>query len=262
MNATTSQTVDSPEPVTTILTTQHTTARHGFSLSNPKNYLGAPIAVAVPGATGGLIPQHLVRLAGEVKRGATALGLITPHGDLTERGRAIVSHAEATHGSARDALNEFGELKGAGTRFIDGKPEWKAVSQAVLATHPTVNSIMRVAGDAGPTTLPGLVIHAAHTKPWVVEDVLIDAGNLPVATPVEKLQEAAVDDQSTHPEWLRDTHTYQTTTTSHLKSMCYHVGLLTTPGNTTDRLAPYRDEWVVEQPSDSIEASLGGDGRC
>lgn len=252
------QTTSVPETVAevhAIADTHH----HGFSLSNPKNYLGAPLAVAATGDAGGLIPLHLTTLAREVKLGAAAFDLISRQGEVTSTGHYIVEFARRKYDSVDVAIQSLGELKGANTRFVDARPNWSIPAQTAISTHPLAMSIVETLAEAPRSryTLPELTIALAKNHAAEAREGLLDIND----GKMQVLVEATVDKPSTHPDWLTDTNSFQTQTTYQFKSLFYNAGVLTSPGSDSSRLTPKTDYWELSpRLADSVRtAILGGE---
>ena len=238
-----------PPTPTDIVVASGETTRHRFSLNHPKNYLGVPIAKAALGDTGGLVIQHLVGMAGEAKRGAAALGLLTQDGDTTERGSQIVAAAKEIHGSPTSALESFADLRGRSGRFINAVPvEWVQTVQSTFLTHPTIRALVQVVPDSVEGySLPDFTAELAANNPEVAREAVLAPARIDIEDPAAALEDALADDQSLTEAcpWLTQTESYRSGTTYQLKSLLCHAGILTEPGVDTSRLAPRNDTWAL-----------------
>mgnify|MGYP006271870727 CR=1 FL=1 len=232
------------------------TQPHRFHLTHPKNYIGVPLAVAADAPTEILVPQHLVKMAGEAAFGAQDLGLVTNRNTLTERGQIIVDTAAAHYNSPEDALMSLGE--NARSRFISANSKFAAIAQAVFATYHSVIPFVAVLDAQGPLTLPELAIMLADTRPEALSETLLSLDRIPDESPIETLQ------SSQRPSWLSEADTYHSLSTYQLKSLLCHVGILTTPGADSTHLDPDSDVWALSPHlstavRERIVANLGGD---
>lgn len=238
---------------------------HSFSLSHPKNYLGVPVAVDAAGATGALVMQHLVNMAGEARRGATALGLLTEDGELTGRGEGVVAAAESIANDSDAALRHLQDLKGGQGRFITSEPEWGSVAQTVFATHPVTKAVVDVLETTGdPLSLPKLSAHLAASHPDIAADYFLDTESIPVDDPAAQMASVAGDEPIIAAcYWLGDTSAYQTQTTFQLKSLLCHVGILSQPGVDSSQLVPREDRWSLSPLFDPCvrDAAFRGEDR-
>lgn len=239
--------------------------RHNFSLSHPKNYLGVPIAVDASGATGALVMQHLVNMAGEARRGATALGLLTEDGELTGRGGAVVAAAESIANDSDAALRHLQDLKGSQGRFITSEPAWGSVAQTVFASHPVTKAVVDVLETTDePLPLPKLSGHLATSHPDIAADYFLDTESIPADEPVAQLASVAGDEPIIAAcNWLGETSAYQTQTTYQLKSLLCHVGILSQPGVDSSQLVPREDRWSLSPLFEPCvrDAAFGGEDR-
>jgi len=162
---------------------------------------------------------------------------VSPGNTTTTRGDAVINHAVTTHGSADDAVRSFSELKGDGTRFIDARPEWRAVTQAALATHPSIRIILESVEETGPASLPDLVTTLADTGPSALA-VFIDNAE-------EHIDTGAFRGTDGPESWVLESDAYRSVTISHVKTMLWHAGLLTAPGATTDVHDPESCQWAL-----------------
>lgn len=246
---------------TDILDSHGDTAEHGFKLSQPKNYLGVPLAVAAPGSTGGLVMQHLVGMAGEAKLGAAALGLLTDDGALTERGKKVTDEATAIHGSPSAGLSALHDLKGSSGRFIDSLPGWTATLQSTFVGYPPVRAILNVVPPGSdPIALPALVGRLSASSPETAAEHLLRAEAIDTADPVGDAAAAhkSGKDVATACPWTTLPSSFQSSTTFQLKSLLYHAGIVTEPGADSSRLSPTKDYWAHSpRLDDRIQTRLG-----
>ena len=232
------------------------TQPHRFHLTHPKNYIGVPLAVAADAPTEILVPQHLVKMAGEAAYGAQGLGLVTPRNNLTERGQIIVDEAAEHFASSEDALISLGA--NARSRFITANPTFAAVAQAVFATYQPVEPLIAVLDSEGPLTLAELSVALAEAHPNALSETLLQSDRIPDQSPIETLQ------SSERPSWLSEADSYHSLSTYQLKSLLCHVGILTTPGADSTHLDPDSDVWALSPHlstavRERIVANLGGD---
>ena len=227
-----------------------------FRLTHPKNYLGVPLAAAADAPTEILVPQHLVKMAGEAAFGAQDLGLVTSHNALTERGQIIVDEAATHYTTPEDALISLSE--NARSRFINANPVFADVAQAVFATYHPVKPIIVVLAGRGPLALPELAVALADAHPEALSETLLSLDRIPDESPVKTLQ------SSERPSWLSETDSYHSLSTYQLKSLLCHVGILTTPGADSTHHDPSTDIWALSPHlstavRDRIVDDVGGD---
>jgi len=234
------------------------TSLYHFGLSHPKNYLGVPLAVAADGPTEILVPQHLVKMAGEAGHGAEDLGLVTRHNRLTERGQIIVDEADVHYETPEDALIALADQPR--TRFISAHPEFVEVAQAVFGSYHPIQPIISVLDDEGPLTLAELVTSLSSSHPQAFSETFLTPSSICDETPIESLK------STERPVWLSEPSSFHALTTFQLKSLLCHVGILTTPGSDTSSLVPDEDLWgLSDRLSDTVRelavAAVDGGGE-
>lgn len=244
-------------------------SQHSFRLSALKNYLGVPCATIAAGDTGAFVQEHLTSMCRAAKRGARALGLITPReapdrslpnpldDRLTERGQLISLAASSIHGEPAATIEAFDELQNRPVRFVDEYPAWRPIVQALIAAHPGARPLLRHLYQQGEAlTLVEFAVSLANAAPTVAENRLLAVGDLPCDDPVARLQ-ALDQSRNSAPGWLTEPASYQSATTSHLKSLLFDAGVLDEPGRTSDRLDPTMDRWsLTPDLPDTVEAEL------
>jgi len=232
------------------------TRSYRFHLTHPKNYLGVPLAVDADAPTEILVPQHLVKMAGEAAYGAQGLGLITPRNDLTERGQIIVDEAAEHFASSENALISLGA--NARSRFITANPMFAAVAQAVFATYPPIAPIIAVLDSEGPLPLAELTVALAEAHPDALSETLLQFDRISDQSPIESLL------SSERPSWASEADSYHSLSTYQLKSLLCHVGILATPGTDSTHLDPDSDFWALSphlstSVRERVVDGLGGD---
>ncbi|MEZ3117862.1 hypothetical protein RYH80_18245 [Halobaculum sp. MBLA0147] len=218
------------------------------TLSHPKNMVGVPLAMLADGATGPLIQAHLVRAAGKAKLSAISLGLLTPDRDLTPEAVQVTAAGEAAYGSVDAALEELSTLQGSRKRFVDVAQPWTAPLQRALATHPLVGELLTVLPHCDtPLSLPRLTQVLAATAPALVDACLL-ADDRSAATDLTEIAVAPTDlDAAGTDTRLLDVDVYQSQTVSHLKSILWHAGVLTSAGADTSQLTPHDQMWALDK---------------
>lgn len=222
--------VPAPEPEAQ----QHNIAR--LQLNHPKNYLGVPVAVKASGDTAAMVMGSLTKMAGAAKMGARAFGLLTESGDVTQFAHQLIEDVVDEEYSAYLASLE--ELKRSRERFVSERPEWAPYGHRIAYEHPATAPVVSELESAGEITLPELVLRLKKESPQLVSELFI-------ARDVDDIGRLSFDDLS-HPEPYRGTGVCQ------FKTVLYHLGVLSSPGTSTDYLNPTQETWVL----DTVE---GGD---
>ncbi|THE65557.1 hypothetical protein D8Y22_07010 [Salinadaptatus halalkaliphilus] len=224
-------------------------AEQSFGLNHPKNYLGYPLALAADGETERLLSTHdIVGAAEDARRGAAFLGLIEtgPTTELTALGREVVRFGMSECGSLEAALGAFESWYRSRTRFIDDAPAWGRLARRILFAYPAtellVGELQTLYDDW--VTEPSLVefvehLHELHPSVAIELFVRNDEGvRRRVLTADGALQADA----------LEDGGIYHSPTVFQLKTMLYHVGILTDRGTEPHRLEPREDVWALRHP--------------
>lgn len=207
-----------------------------FTLNHPKNYLGVPLAIAASDPAEFLIPEYLVSMVKETTNGAEDLGLITRDKRLTKRGLWFVSEVETDFESSELALQSFSE--NTHTRFCETYPSLTPTCQAIFATLPDIQTIIAALDTSDQFTLPELTYHLSQTAPKTAKTVfLVDES--PLNSPNSTLS----DDQLTIDSF--EQAPYRATSIYQLKSLLYHLGILTTSGTDTTNHTPTEDIWAL-----------------
>lgn len=210
--------------------------------THPKNYLGVPLAVAVDGATGALVVQHLVDLPGRAKRGAQALGLLDLAGNLSLRGDRVVATAVRAHGSPRAGLDALKDLSGSSRRFVTARPSWALLARHLAQTYGPAQPIIDVLRGHGSLALPALVKNLAQDRPEYVVETFLQADDIAAS-------DICAEGSLERADAYRGQAVYQ------LKSLLYHCGVLTQRGADTSRLEPPTDVWALESTDALSEVS-------
>ena len=210
-----------------------------LALSQPKNYLGVPIAVLAPRDTGALVMGHLTSMAGAAKRGAYAFNLINDSGDVTDWCRGVLSSI-LTEFTPMEYLEELKSLKNTKGRFITQRPEWEQFGEAVARQYPATGPIIDVLHRTGKVTLPELVTHLASQTPSLAESLFLKDAVVS--------ENQAIGDLS-----LGDSSLYSGTGVCQFKSVLFHLGVLTSAGASTDYLHPPDQVWALEPTVSSGE---------
>ncbi|WP_293032398.1 hypothetical protein [Natronococcus sp.] len=222
-------------------------ANQSFGLNHPKNYLGYPLAHYADGDTETLLATYdVVGAVDDARRGAAFLGLIeaAPGGArLTSLGEEVVRFARRNHGTVEGALAEFEAWYGSPKRFLDLAPSWGQLARRVVFDYPAtellVSELQGLHRDG--SREPSLVefvtyLHELHPT-FAVE--LFVRGDRAVRRRV------LTTDGDLRREPLEDGATYHAPTVFQLKTMLYHVGILTERGREPHRLEPTRDVWAL-----------------
>jgi len=208
-------------------------------LNHPKNYLGVPYAVKSDGDTGSLVMANLTSMAGAAKMGAQALGLLDANGEVTPWAEGHLSVVR-TKDSDLAYLKEFQDLRGQGGRFISQRPEWRQSGEAIARQYPATNPIIDVLDQYGALTLPALVERLVPHHWGIVSDIFLKSS-------------AADSPGDVTFDLLTNSDVYRGAGVCQLKGVLYHLGVVTTPGASTDYLTPTRETWKLES-----DAAAGG----
>ncbi|MFD1684823.1 hypothetical protein [Halobellus litoreus] len=216
-----------------------------FPVNHPKNYLGYPLALVVYDDPDAVYEEHVIRLAGDGRRGAILLGLVEGSGvdRLTHLGREVVRFARTECGSVESALARFDSWTGRSTRFTELAPRWAQLARSVtMGYEPTrlvVEALERLHADGvRPATLPEVAATACEiNRPLAVEVFFTEGGRDAVLRRDGTLREAALDDPSVYKSGIHFQY----------KAQLYHVGLVTDRG-TDDKAAALADAWALEHP--------------
>jgi hypothetical protein len=221
---------------------------HSFGLSNPKNYLGGLVATAASGQTGHLIQANLVSMAGEVRHGAIALGLITRDDSVTQAGQEIIN--ALPYESCEAALESFADLRGQPGRFVTEREDCREAALATFVDYePLQYPLALLLAADEPISLPELAAYALYHDPERAREALISSSAEEaeeLRKTVTRIFERGTDIESALPEALLQTDTYHSQTTYQLKSLAYNAGILSAPGADSDRLTPELDTWTFE----------------
>lgn len=203
-----------------------------LALSQPKNYIGVPIAEISSRDTGALVMGHLTTMAGASKRGAHAFNLIDSDGGVTEWCRGILSSI-LTDYTPLEYLSELEELKNAKGRFIDQRPEWGQFGEAVARQYPATDEIISVLQRTGEIALPELVTHLSKENEMLAKRLFVKEDSISKGRNISGLS-------------LEDSNVYRSVGVCQFKSVLYHLGVLTSAGSSTDYLNPTEQIWAVE----------------
>jgi hypothetical protein len=203
-----------------------------LALSQPKNYIGVPIAEISSRDTGALVMGHLTAMAGASKRGAHAFNLIDSDGDVTDWCRGVLSSI-LTDYTPLEYLRELEDLKNTKGRFIDQRPEWEQFGEAVARQYPATDAVIDILQRTGPVALPELVTHLSEENELLAERLFIKDDTIPAGRGINELS-------------LEDREIYRSVGVCQFKSVLYHLGVLTSAGSSTDYLNPTEQLWDVE----------------
>ncbi|MFU8869662.1 hypothetical protein [Natronococcus sp.] len=224
-------------------------ADQSFGLNHPKNYLGYPLAHYADGDTETLLATYdVVGAVDDARRGAAFLGLIeaAPGGtELTSLGEEVVRFAKRNYGTVEGALEEFEEWYRSRKRFVDLAPSWGQLARRVVFDYPATELLV--------TELQGLH-RDGNREPSLVEFVTYlhelhptFAVELFVRGDRRVRDRALTTEGELRREALEDGATYHAPTVFQLKTMLYHVGILTERGREPHRLEPTRDVWALRE---------------
>jgi hypothetical protein len=201
-------------------------------LNHPKNYVGVPVAIAAPGDTGSLVMGNLTAMAGAAKLGARAFGLIDTDGEVTDWGWELLKEILGqTHPDTY--LEELRDLQNSRGRFIEQRPEWDGVGEAVARRYDGTEPVIEILQQSGPITLPELVSRLAEDN-WGI------ASRLFLKDTVADSADGLTDDL------LEDSESYRGAGVCQFKGVLYHFGVVTMPGSSTDYLDPGTELWELE----------------
>ncbi|ELY65426.1 hypothetical protein [Natronococcus jeotgali] len=220
-----------------------------FGLNHPKNYLGYPIAHYADGDTGTLLSRYDVVVAvADARQGAAFLGLIedAPGGiELTSLGREVVRFAKRNYGTAEGALAAFAGWYRSRKRFVELAPSWGQLARRVVFAYPAtellVTELQALHRDGNRE--PSLVefveyLHELHPS-FAVE--LFVRGDEAVR------RRALTGEGELRRAPLENGDAYHAPTVFQLKTMLYHVGILTERGREPHRLEPTVDVWALRE---------------
>ncbi|WP_323172004.1 hypothetical protein [Natrialba sp. PRR66] len=224
-------------------------AENSFGLNHPKNYLGYPLAHYADGDTASLLSEfNVVGAVRDARRGAAFLGLIEDRERvaLTALGEEVIRFGKAHCGSVEAALETFADWYRSRKRFVDLAPAWGQLARRVLFEYPAtellVNELQTMHDDWIPEpSLVDLVIHLHELHPTFAVELFVrgdEAVRRRVLTAEGDLQRAE----------LEDGDIYHSPTVFQLKTMLYHVGILTANGTEPHRLDPTADIWALREP--------------
>lgn len=251
----------SPNRVDRILTDpgDQSSGWFSYSLNHPKNYLGVPAAVAAYDPAEFLIPEYLTSMVKETSDGAEELGLITRQKQLTGIGIEFVAHLEEQFGTPEQALKAF--ESSTHTRFCDAHPDTAELAQAIFCRQPEIRSLIVTLDrrDDEATTLPTLVTELYNESPGAAKKLFVSSYD-------PKTDSATSSDGNgtrANPR-LSEPSSYNSSTTLQLKSLLYHIGILTTRGSDTTHLDPTEDIWklsphLADPVADFARRSVGGE---
>lgn len=231
-----------------------------YEYSHPKNYLGALVATSLEHTK----PQVLDAIAETVVsrpepalRGAHAIHLIqyddVGHPEPTPQGHLCLRHLARIHGSLPAARTAIQNWKGTQTRFRNLSPGYGLLSQTLLAADPALSYLYALLTATAPINSTNA--HADTTLPVVAqrlleEDVVFASAMFLRNTEAARHRVIGLDTDAApliKPAALHSPEVYRGTTTQQVKSILYHLGALTTPGNSTDRLRPDQDHWELDE---------------
>lgn len=237
----TTATANQPTPCSTvessILNTPSTEPLYRFRLNHPKNYLGVPIAIAATDPAETLIADHLVSMLKEVTAGAEDLDLITRHKKLTARGTWFLTAIDEQFKTPQAALREFDAESN--TRFCEAFPELTPIAQAVFASQPHITALLESLSSHSEFTLPEITAELATASPEAAENIFIGNSDAIDLSPSEQ-----PNSNSSH-LGATDSIEYRTGTTLQLKSLLYHLGILTDSGVKSTNHVPKDDIWAL-----------------
>ncbi|AGB38039.1 hypothetical protein [Natronococcus occultus] len=224
-------------------------ADRSFGLNHPKNYLGYPIAHYADGDTATLLSRYdVVGAVDDARKGAAFLGLIedAPGGiELTPLGKEVVRFAKRTAGSVEGALATFADWYRSRKRFVELAPAWGELARRVVFAYPATELLVTELQALHRDGLrePSLVefleyLHELHPS-FAVE--LFVRGDEDVRG------RALTSDGELRRTPLEDGESYHSPTVFQLKTMLYHVGILTERGREPHRLDPTDDVWALRE---------------
>ncbi len=221
-----------------------------FGLNHPKNYLGYPLALYADEPTEQVLSAYrVVGATDAARRGAAFLDLIDRHprrDRLTPLGEEVVRFAQRRYGSVEAALSEFDAWYRSPTRFVEAAPAWGQLARQIVFQYPAtqllVETLQNLHEDQQPAPTLNEFVTALYTlQPSFTIELFVrgdEATRRRVLTPDGELRY----------EELVDGHIYHSPTVFQLKTMLYHVGLLTERGREPTRLDPTGDVWALREP--------------
>lgn len=229
-----------------------------YQLTNPKNYIGYTTALAVAGNSqeaNQVTKDRLINAVDEARRGAYHLDLITPSPEtppgqgfeLTNRGQLVVQKAERAYGSLEETLQALSALKRSPKRFTETNPVWASIGPYIAQADPAiaylVSLLQEIHSENGPEEVPlhELVRNHLYTRDsaFTVEFFFNDK-----QTTRDKIAATVTTDEY---DVFSQTDHYRATVTYQLKSMLYHFGVLTEPGEDTSTHNPTTDMWGLSE---------------
>lgn len=233
-------------------TTQPALSIPSYEYSHPKNYIGALVATSLEQGKSRVldaIAETVVSNPEPALRGAHTLRLIeydsVGNPEPTPEGQVCLRHLARTHGGLDAARTAIADWKGTQTRFINLAPGYRLLGQTLLASDPALAYLSALLDatapvESGDTTLPAVAGRLLQ------EDVVFASAILLRHTPESRqpvVGRASDNAILVKPAALESPDVYRGATTQQLKSILYHLGALTTPGTSTDRLTPRDEHW-------------------
>lgn len=235
-----------------------------YQLNHPKAYLGYTVALAKGGdkqSADELTEEYVTGGPDMARRGAQNLGLVEQTDDgyqPTGWGDLLVLDLQYTFDtdSNQDVLEEFDELRGARTRFIEQFPDLRTLCAEIGMGDPMISSLVslihgiqrdRITSDE-PMELSTVELFDAT---W--ERDRATAANLFVRDD-DDVRDAIFDQFEVADQTpLLDNETsdgaspvYVSSTTYQLKTICWHLGLLQQNGTQASNLDPLEQTWSAE----------------
>lgn len=235
-------------------TTQPSLSIPSYEYSHPKNYLGALIATSLEHTKSRVldaIEETVVANPEPALRGAHTLRLIeydsVGNPEPTPQGQVCLRHLARIHGSLADARTAIADWAGTQTRFCNLAPGYPLLSHTLLASDPALAYLSALLDTTAPIE-PGETSLPAVAGRLLQEDVVFASAILLRNTPETRqrvIGRASDSAPIVKPAALQSPDVYRGATTQQVKSILYHLGMLTTPGASTDRLTPREEHWKL-----------------
>lgn len=246
-----------------VFETQIPTSSYG--LNHPKAYLAYAVALAQTESrqsADALVSNRVINAVDDARQGAVHLDLITSaqtnqppsfrEYQLTEYGRTVVAKITDAFENTENALSEFQRLKGSRSRFTETHDVWKAIGPDIAQADPAiaylVDLLQDVHNDSGRDEFPLAELAqyylCEHDPEFTVEFFFNDR-----QTVRDKIHATL---QNNECDIFYSVDAYRATVTYQLKSMLFHLGVLSERGKDTSRFNPETDIWAL---SDRLRTS-------
>lgn len=248
------QAVAISEPAT--FQTQIPISRYG--LNHPKAYIAYAIALKQTHSrplADALVATRVINATGDARRGACNLDLITrtdeasPRGSgqyrLTDHGEIVVAKALDAYGTVEAAIDEFDNLKGSRARFVELHEVWKSVGPSIAQADPAIAYLISLMQDVHATSGRD-EFHLDDLTQYYLSDADADF-TVEFFFSHQQVTQDKIHATLQNGEYdvFESADAYCATVTYQLKTLLYHLGVLTERGSDSTRLDPQHDVWAL-----------------